>query len=86
MKFVKKKEQGFFFATGLWFGITGEKEGILDAVYQVDLRKHLDISKAEVESREGEVLKREDETYKFKFWSYVDVCYEMIAFHMLEGA
>ena len=63
-----------------------QRKAILDSVDQVDLRKRLDISKAEVESREREVLKREDETYKFKLWSYLDVCYEMVAFHMLEGA
>ena len=37
----------------------GEKEGILDAVDQVNLRKRLDISKTAGESREREVLKRE---------------------------
>ena len=47
----------------------------------MDLRKRLNISKAAVESREREVLKREDETYKPKFWSYLDVCYKMVAFH-----
>jgi len=77
----KTKEQRFFLQ---WvFGVHGKEEGILDADNQEDLRQRLDLAKMEIERREREVLKREDEAYKPRFWSFLDEHFEMMGSHMV---
>lgn len=78
----ESKEQRFFLQRV--FGVPRKVEGLLDAVDREDLRQRLDASKTEMESREREVLKREDKTYRPKFWSYMDKRSEMMACHMVE--
>ena len=77
-----KKEQRFFLHQV--FGIPGKQQGILDAVYQDNLRDRLESSKSEMEDREREMLKRADETYSPKFWPYLKERSEMMASHMVE--
>lgn len=77
----KTKEQRFFLQRV--FGVHGKEEGILDADNQEDLRTRLDSAKEEIDSREREVLKREDEGYKPKFWSFLDEHSEMMGSHMV---
>ena len=77
----KTKEQRFFLQRV--FGVHGKEEGILDADNKEDLRQRLDLAKMEIERREREVLKREDEAYKPKFWSFLDEHFEMMGSHMV---
>lgn len=75
------KEQRFFLQQV--FGVPGKEHGILDTVDREDLQKRLDKAKSEIERKEREVLKRKDETFKPKFWSYLNDHFEMMACHMV---
>ena len=65
------------------FGVPEKEDGILDAADREDLRKRLDSAKTAVEKREREVLKRKDETFRPKFWSYLNERFGMMASHMV---
>ena len=65
------------------FGVPEKEDSILDAADRDDLRKRLDSAKTAIEEREKEVLKRKDEMFRPKFWSYLNERFEMMACHMV---
>ena len=75
------KEQRFFMQRV--FGVPEKEDGILDAADRDDLRKRLDSANIAIEEREKEVLKRKDEMFRPKFWSYLNERFEMMACHMV---
>lgn len=80
---TKKKEQSFFIDCE--FGKKEKNEGILDAWGKRELRARLDSIKDDLNKKERELLKKDDD-YQSQFWQYLNKNFDVMAKNMIGKA